>query len=127
MKTVWLQDALSVLESNRGSTYECESVTFHISPDAKFIRLSANAELDAWNTESSERSDTFLEFHAETEVQFSYRHLHLALYEKRRWKCRNMFRRERIPLGILGCCGDSVKYSVYSICLKLDESCSPFG
>jgi hypothetical protein len=43
MKSDWLQDALSDLDST------CESVTFHVSPNDQFFRLSANGETGEWN------------------------------------------------------------------------------
>ncbi|CAO3692725.1 unnamed protein product [Umbelopsis ramanniana] len=76
MKSDWFKDALSDLDST------CESVTFHISPDDQFFRLSANGESGEWNMEYPAQSDAFLEFHAETEVKFSYRYSHLALCKK---------------------------------------------
>ncbi|KAG2180453.1 hypothetical protein INT44_003457 [Umbelopsis vinacea] len=83
MKSDWFKDALSDLDST------CESVTFHISPDDQFFRLSANGESGEWNMEYPARSDAFLEFHAETEVKFrihlglsSYRYSHIALCKK---------------------------------------------
>lgn len=43
MKSDWLQDALSDLDST------CDSVTFHVSPNDQFFRLSANGESGEWN------------------------------------------------------------------------------
>ncbi|CAO3692728.1 unnamed protein product [Umbelopsis ramanniana] len=101
MKTDWLRDALRHLDPTCGSTCECESVTFHISPDAEFIRLSANAELDAWNMEYSVRSETLLEFDALTEVNFSYRYSDLALCKKALEMSENVSLRTD-PSGYLG-------------------------
>ncbi|GAB5593276.1 checkpoint clamp complex protein Rad1 [Umbelopsis nana] len=76
MKSDWLKDALSDLDST------CESVTFHVSPNDQFFRLSANGESGEWNMEYPARSDAFLEFQAEAEVKFSYRYAHIALCKK---------------------------------------------
>ncbi|KAH8553960.1 Rad1/Rec1/Rad17 [Umbelopsis sp. PMI_123] len=76
MKSDWFKDALSDLDST------CESVTFHISPDDQFFRLTANGESGEWNMEYPARSDAFLEFHAEAEVKFSYRYSHIVLCKK---------------------------------------------
>ncbi|KAJ2958384.1 hypothetical protein NQZ79_g6005 [Umbelopsis isabellina] len=95
MKSDWLQDALSDLDST------CDSVTFHVSPNDQFFRLSANGESGEWNMEYPADSDAFLEFQAETEVKFSYRYSHIALCKKALEISENVSLRTD-PYGFLG-------------------------